>query len=64
MQVRTSIAIVSGPVFICQILARRWHTPEEVATAIDAYIRFYNDHRIKLNLRGKSPVQYRQSLAA
>ena len=41
-----------------------WHTPEQLAQALDEYICFYNERRIKLTLGGKSPTQYRQTLAA
>jgi transposase InsO family protein len=35
---------------------------EEFMSEIDAYIRWYNGHRIKLTLDGMSPVEYRESL--
>lgn len=34
----------------------------EFTQALDAYIRWYNRHRIKLSLGGMSPVEYRQRL--
>lgn len=34
----------------------------EFVQALDAYIRWYNQHRIKLSLGGMSPVEYRQNL--
>ncbi|HEL0593700.1 TPA: IS3 family transposase, partial [Streptococcus equi subsp. zooepidemicus] len=37
---------------------------EDLAIAISEYIDYYNNKRIKLTLKGLSPVQYRtQSLA-
>lgn len=39
------------------------HT-RQLSKALDEYICFYNEHRIKLTLGGKSPTQYRQALAA
>ena len=35
---------------------------EEFMSEIDAYIRWYNERRIKLTLDGMSPVEYRESL--
>ena len=29
---------------------------------VDTYIRWYNEHRIKMSLEGMSPVKYRQQL--
>jgi transposase InsO family protein/transposase-like protein len=37
-------------------------TVEEFMQAVDAYIRWYNRHRIKLSLGGMSPMEYRQHL--
>ena len=34
----------------------------EFMQALDAYIRWYNQHRIKFSLGGMSPVEYRQHL--
>lgn len=34
----------------------------QLMSAIDEYIKWYNNHRIKMSLGGKSPVQYRASL--
>jgi transposase InsO family protein len=34
----------------------------EFMQALDACIRWYNQHRIKLSLGGMSPVKYRQLL--
>jgi len=43
----------------------RFDTVEDFATALDAYIRWYNTERISTKLKGLSPVQYRaQALAA
>lgn len=35
---------------------------EDFMDAIDDYIHWYNEGRIKLSLGGMSPVQYRRSL--
>ncbi len=35
---------------------------EEFAAMLDAYLRFYNEGRIKESLGWKSPMQYRRSL--
>ena len=36
---------------------------EEQRTGIDSYIRYYNHDRIKIKLRGLSPVEYRARFA-
>ena len=36
-----------------------WETVEQFEKALKAYIKYYNNDRIKLRLKGKSPVQYR-----
>lgn len=43
---------------------RDWRgvTMEEFAAMLDAYLRFYNEGRIKESLGWKSPMQYRRSL--
>lgn len=38
---------------------REWKSVEEFVKELKAYIRYYNNNRIKLRLKGKSPVQYR-----
>ncbi len=35
---------------------------QELKKEIKQYIHYYNHHRIKSSLNGKSPVQYRASL--
>ena len=35
---------------------------EDFMQKIDAYIRWYNEHRIKLSLDDRSPVEHRQAL--
>jgi len=35
---------------------------EQFIAQLDAYIRWYNETRIKMSLSGKSPVEYRQDL--
>ena len=37
-------------------------TIEEFVAALDAYIRWYNDARIKISLGLRSPVEHRRSL--
>ncbi len=42
---------------------QKWQSVEQLKKAIDEYIYYYNHERIKLKLKGLSPVQYRiQSL--
>lgn len=44
---------------------QKWQSVEQLKKAIDEYIYYYNHERIKLKLKGLSPVQYRiQSLSA
>jgi transposase InsO family protein len=44
---------------------QKWHSVGELKKAIGEYIDYYNHERIKLKLKGLSPVQYRtQSLVA
>ncbi|MCQ2119485.1 MAG: IS3 family transposase, partial [Bacteroidales bacterium] len=38
---------------------RKWDSIEQFERALRAYIRYYNNERIKLRLNGMSPVQYR-----
>jgi transposase InsO family protein len=37
-------------------------TPHEFMEQLDAYIQWYNQHRIKLSLGGNSPAEYRRNL--
>lgn len=37
-------------------------TLEEFMQQVDSYIRWYNQHRIKLSLGGLSPLEHRQYL--
>ncbi len=39
--------------------AKKFKTIEELKKEIKEYINYYNNDRIRLNLKGKSPVQYR-----
>lgn len=41
---------------------RKWSgiTPEKLMQHVDAYIRWYNERRIKLSLGAVSPEMYRQ----
>ena len=41
---------------------QEWDSIEQFKTALRKYMRYYNDDRIKLRLKGKSPVQYRALL--
>ena len=38
---------------------QEWDSIEQFKKALRKYIRYYNNDRIKLRLKGKSPVQYR-----
>ena len=38
---------------------REWDSIDQFKKALRKYIRYYNNDRIKLRLKGKSPVQYR-----
>ncbi|MBQ2228824.1 MAG: IS3 family transposase [Bacteroidales bacterium] len=38
---------------------REWDSIDQFKKALREYIRYYNNDRIKLRLKGKSPVQYR-----
>ena len=44
--------------------ARSWlsTTTEEFVGTLDAYIRWYNDSRIKISLGARSPIEHRRSL--
>jgi len=37
-------------------------TLEDFMRQVDSYIRWYNQHRIKISLGGRSPLEYRQYL--
>ena len=38
---------------------QEWESVEQFKTELIKYINYYNNNRIKLRLKGKSPVQYR-----
>ena len=38
-----------------------YHSFDELKTAIDDYIYYYNNHRMKQKLNWKSPVQFREA---
>ncbi|MBR2395463.1 MAG: IS3 family transposase, partial [Bacteroidaceae bacterium] len=38
---------------------QEWDSIDQFKKALRGYIRYYNNDRIKLRLKGKSPVQYR-----
>lgn len=46
------------------IYRRNWQdvTLEDFMERIDAYIRWYNERRIKISLGGRSPIEYRHAL--
>ncbi|WP_269500266.1 IS3 family transposase [Castellaniella sp. S9] len=46
------------------IYPRNWQNVglEDFMLKVDAYIRWYNERRIKVSLGGRSPVEYRQAL--
>lgn len=41
------------------LYARKFESPDEFVKALDKYIDYYNNKRIKSRLNGKSPVQFR-----
>jgi putative transposase len=43
---------------------RNWQstTVEQFTQALDSYIRWYNEKRIKISLDARSPLDYRRSL--
>ncbi|MFC2413975.1 MAG: IS3 family transposase, partial [Bacteroides sp.] len=41
------------------LYAEKFNSPEEFVKALEEYIVYYNNKRIKSRLKGKSPVQYR-----
>ena len=41
------------------LYAEKFETPEVFMKALEEYIDYYNNKRIKSRLKGKSPVQYR-----
>ena len=45
--------------------ARHWTgtTMEQFIAELDAYIRWYNESRIKMSLGGRSPIEYHQDFA-
>ena len=38
---------------------QEWESVDQFKTELIKYIKYYNNDRIKLRLKGKSPVQYR-----
>ena len=40
-----------------------WDSTEELRQAIHTYIDFYNNHRIKIGLNGKTITEYRAMIA-
>lgn len=41
------------------LYAEKFDSPEDFMKALEEYIEYYNNKRIKSRLKGKSPVQYR-----
>ena len=41
------------------LYAEKFESAEDFIKALDEYIDYYNNKRIKARLKGKSPVQYR-----
>ena len=41
------------------LYAKKFYSPEEFVKALEEYIVYYNNKRIKSRLKGKSLVQYR-----
>tara|TARA_R110002049_G_scaffold192110_3_gene361045 strand:- start:82 stop:435 length:354 start_codon:yes stop_codon:yes gene_type:complete len=41
----------------------RAFTAAQFVDEVDAYIRWYNETRIKMSLGGRSPIEYRKSLS-
>ena len=41
------------------LYAEKFESPEAFIKALEEYIEYYNNKRIKSRLKGKSPVQYR-----
>ena len=41
------------------LYSENFESPEAFIQALDKYIEYYNNNRIKIRLNGKSPVQYR-----
>ncbi|WP_278438997.1 IS3 family transposase [Pseudomonas oryzihabitans] len=53
-------AVLKSELFHCN----RFSSPEQLAAAIRDYVVYYNHTRIKLSLRGRSPVAYRHEYEA
>ena len=49
--------------FFEQKVLRNWDSTEELRQAVRAYIDFYNNHRIKIGLSGKTITEYRAMIA-
>ncbi|MDE6223154.1 MAG: IS3 family transposase, partial [Muribaculaceae bacterium] len=41
------------------LYVEKFESPQAFIKALDEYIEYYNNKRIKSRLKGKSPVQYR-----
>ena len=48
---------------ICYLSRSSWDSTEELRQAIHTYIDFYNNHRIKISLNGKTITEHRAMLA-
>ena len=42
------------------LYAEKFDSPDVFITALDEYIDYYNNRRIKSRLKGMSPVKYRE----
>ena len=57
--IRYSCAILFGIIKSELLYAENFESSEAFMKALDEYIDYYNNKRIKSRLKGKNPVQYR-----
>ena len=48
---------------ICYLSRSNWDSTEKLRQAIHTYIDFYNNHRIKIGLNGKTITEHRAMIA-
>ena len=48
---------------ICYLSRSSWDSTEELRQAIHTYIDFYNNHRIKIGLNGKTITEHSATIA-
>lgn len=48
---------------ICYLSRSSWDSTKELRQAIHTYIDFYNNHRIKIGLNGKTITEHRDMTA-